>query len=340
MRSSWPSSKTSKTKRPLQDFNRRQYANPLFPIGGNKIKRSAARRPPSPYNRLILLVLGILIVIAGIATAIWGPFLRATTITINGATSTTEKQLRNIIDTLLAERRFLIIPQSNILAFDTSEAQERIGTKFSLSDITVIKRLPHQIDFTITEKQPVAAILTDTNLYAIDQTGAVIRELTKDELNRTPHLPEGAETVQADRIGVEAFEIPSSTDKKTVAKPTKNLLPVIIDVGTAKPGKTAVSAETLALVRTIDEKASTATGTIPFWYAIDEDSQSVTVTMDGGWQVYWSALLPYQAQADRLAVTLREKVGDQLSRLIYIDLRYDEKIFLRFQPEPTKTDTK
>jgi cell division septal protein FtsQ len=245
----------------------------------------------------------------------------------------------------VAEQRFLLFPQSNVLAFSTSTALRTIGSEFSFAEVRLDKRIPHSLELAVAEKQPVAALLTNTRLYAIDQEGTIIRELTTDELDRTPHLPEGAESVQADKLGVEAFEIggtgtAAAGNKPTApAKPTKNLLPVIVAEGTVKPGKTAVSKEALHLVRAIDDKIEAAAKAIPLWYTVDEDSQSVDVAMDGGWHAYWSALLPYQAQADRLGITLTEKVGDKLPTLEYIDLRYDEKIFLRYRQEAPKTGT-
>ena len=41
-------------------------------------------------------------------------------------------------------------------------------------------------------------------------------------------------------------------------------------------------------------------------------------------------LIPFETQATRLSLVLREKIGERRGELEYVDLRYDERIFFRF----------
>jgi hypothetical protein len=336
MRSSWPAS-SGAAKRPLQDYNRRKYANPLFPQGGGKQRnaKNAARRQPSPYGRLALLVLGGVALVGAVGAAVYGPFLRITDVTVAGASAPTERRLRAILDEQLESRRALLLPQSNVLAFGTSAALRRIGAEYSFASVTLARRLPHGLDLVVSEREPVAAVAEDGKLLVVDKEGVAIREFTKDELDQTPHLPDGVESVDSPQLGVEAFEV-SGTGTRAAPKAVKNLFPLITGVGAAKPGKEAIDPETLALVLTMDARLRDVTGEIPLWYKVDEDTQSVDVAMEKGWHGYWSALLSYQEQADRLAVALREKVGDRRGELISIDLRYGEKLFLHMAKDDEK----
>ena len=63
---------------------------------------------------------------------------------------------------------------------------------------------------------------------------------------------------------------------------------------------------------------------------------SVEVAMESGWRVFLTSNAPFDVQASRLVIILRDKIGDRRSTLDYADLRYDERVFLRFKDGSTK----
>ena len=67
------------------------------------------------------------------------------------------------------------------------------------------------------------------------------------------------------------------------------------------------------------------------WFEKGEDGKSVDVTVGADWKILLSTALPFDAQAERLGVVLKEKIGARAADLDYVDLRYNEKIYFRMK---------
>ncbi|OIO52770.1 hypothetical protein COY93_02675 [Candidatus Uhrbacteria bacterium CG_4_10_14_0_8_um_filter_58_22] len=329
--------KDYRKKKPLRgtrDYSRRSYGNPLF------VKQNGKRRTYDPKLLKIaaLLAVGIVLLSTGFWYLFWSQSFRISDITIEGVSADTSTAVRQIAENRLQKRRFFVLPQASIFVFDTKETESDITEKFYLNSLEIRKKLPNTVIIKAEEKASVGAFLAKGQFLAIDEDGYVIRELTKRERIALVDLPDGLEGVAAGELGAESVGV-GDIDPNTAVDPDADLknsnpIPLILDwdkVGGAYlPGEAAVSNEILTLVLQAYSQLPDAAAAEVRWFTLDPAADTVDVMLKGGWHVYLTTLIPFEVQAARLSLVLREKIGDRRGELEYVDLRYDERIFFRF----------
>ncbi|MFH2063232.1 MAG: hypothetical protein ABIJ46_03715 [bacterium] len=320
-------------RRGVRDYSRRSYGNPLF--SGQQKKRRA--RDPRRIKAIAIGVLILALILLTFWYLFWGQAFRISNVSIEGATADTSTEIRGMIEERLKKRWLLVMPQSSIFIFDTDESIGDIESRFYLEQLELRKKLPGTISVNVREREMVGAFLARGQFLAIDAEGYVIRELTKRERVSLVDLPDGFEGVAASELGAESVnvvEIDQAAAEQETAKKNSNPLPLILDwekVGdNYHPGSAAVSNEMLRLVLQANAQLPDVSDSGIRWFALDSAADTVDVMLKGGWHVYLTTLIPFDVQASRLSLVLKEKIGDRRDELEYVDLRYDERIFFRF----------
>lgn len=334
----------NKRKRSIRDFHRKRYGNPLFPQ--NKPRGRADRKRsdgPSVWRRILLTFL-LLALLGTLGYGIWSPTFRITAMEIDGATPMTEQRIRELLHERLEKRILLVFPQSTIFFFDTKEAIRDIEDVFFLEGMTVQKRLPGRITVSVREIPKKAVLFTDNRFNALSETGTLIRELTEKEVQRMSDLPPNITSVLVNALGAEMVDLsalqPEIEEEGVEAVKLKgNEFPLVFDdehdedpfMDTYRPGDTVFIASTVALILQANTRLPDITNAAVRWFNVREKDEAVDVMMEGDWHVYLTTALPFEVQGERLALILREKVGQNRDRLQYVDLRYNERIFFKLR---------
>lgn len=334
MRKVWTGAKPK--RHVTRDFHRRKYGNPLF-------DRPASRRSKSrgggKTGVILLAVLGITLFGGGLYYVLWSPALRITSVEITGASPDTETYVRGIFEEQAKGNAALIFPRSNILFFGKERARHAVATSFFFDTLKITKRLPHTLSVQVSEKAMRAALADQGHFYALDDTGRLLRDLTGAEASRIVDLPPDVGTVSSEGLGAEAFDLTKDDAAKTAALPVRNSaqnrnpFPVILGKKT-EPGANAVPTATLALILDANARLPDVAAGSVRWFTVQDGADTVDATMDGDWHVLLTTAIPFDIQSERLAVVLREKIGDRKKGLDYVDLRYNERIFFRFKDQP------
>ncbi len=309
----------NKNRRAIRDYHRRYYGNPMFP----SLSRKNSRRSDSTGTpaRGIATILLALTVIVALWYAIWSPAFRVSAITVNGASPETETTVRAALAEYMGDAALWIFPRANIFFFNDAAAKIIVGSKVVLDGIDVQTKLPNTVVVDVREKITRAALDANGRLYAIDASGMVIRELGDKEAVMLGDLPPGLSAVPVEGSGVPSAQ--------------KNGLPLILlssnDSTAIAVGSQPFSAATMAVIFQAFSRLSDVAGADVRWFTPDEPAGSVDATMQGGWEVYLSTSIPFDMQADRLALVLKDKIGKQKSSLEYVDLRYNERVFFRLK---------
>jgi len=326
--------RSKKSLRGTRDYSRRNYGNPLF--GGQKNKRQT--RDPRLVKLVILIAVGVTLLLVGFWYLFWSQSFRVSNVTIEGVSADTSTVIRELMEGRLQKRRLIALPQASIFIFDAKAAESDIVQKFYLNSLEIRKKLPGTILVKAEEKTPVGAFLARGQFLAIDENGYVIRELTKRERVALVDLPEGFEGVAAGELGAESVGV-GDIDPNAVVDPdanrkNSNPTPLILDwdrvEGTYLPGNVAIANEMLKLVLQSYSQLPDVSGAGVRWFVLDPAADTVDVMLKGGWHAYLTTLIPFETQATRLSLVLKEKIGERRGELEYIDLRYDERIFFRF----------
>lgn len=328
-----------------RDFHRRSYGNPLFDRGTVAGRRASHSRGngSSGGRRIGLIVLMALLVGAGSWYAFWSPALRITDITVIGAAPDTETKLRDIIAQETTERLAFIFPRSTILFFSKEHVRDAASAVFFFDKLEIRKKLPHTIEVTIIEKTMSGALADEGRFYALDASGKLIRELSGDELAMIHDLPPTVGSVASQGLGAEAFTLQQGDTAGQAGSPAAlvksgprqnaNPFPVILAKKT-EPGQEAIAPTTMALILEANARLPDVAASAVRWYTVQDNSETIDANMEGDWHALLTTAIPFDVQSERLAVVLREKIGDKKGELDYVDLRYNERIFFRYKEKP------
>lgn len=357
----------SRTRKFVRDFHRQRYGNPLFPNAGARVVRRrgsrALRRPSAgiPKRAVFLAALGIA-AIGALWYLFWSPALRIAAFDIQGASGPTEETVRTALEAYAGGRTLLVFPKRNILVFGEEAAKQAVDQAVFLDGVDIRKKLPGTIVVTVREKTMKAVCEHDGRLFSLDGSGFVVRELSGGELALMGDLPPGLNAVRVQGLGAESMDVPPAKDKPTTPPPAgttdtkkegssaavkpgddapqapKNAWPLILDRrpddqhrDAWRPGSKAFSAATVGLVLQASGRLPDIAGEAVRWFVPDETSDSVDATMAGDWHVFLATATPFDVQAERLAIVLKEKIGNRRPSLEYVDLRYNERIFFRLK---------
>lgn len=311
----------------------------MFPRAGQR------RGGPSFFSaagsRATLIVLGIGAAWLG-WYAIWGTAFRIDNIEVTGVSVPAEEAIRAGIDRHVDGNLLGMFPRSNVLFFDTEKALADVSGHVALEQITVRKRFPHTIVVTAGEKIARAALDRDGRLYALDETGMIIRELSEDEITALGVLPPGMDAVPTQGLGAETVEVASAKPAVApTAVPSKESVPLIMAApdartGTtqeAQPGATAVPSAAMRLILQAHVRLPDIADDTIRWFIVQPSSETIEAITTAGWKILMSSALPFDVQGDRLGIVLKEKIGARKASLDYIDLRYNERIFFRMKGE-------
>lgn len=351
MRNAWR--RVSRPRRTIRDFHRTRYGNPLFAKPGQTRR---GRRMAGPRPWMLMAAAGAALLGAA-WYLLWGPTFRITKIEVNGVSGSTEEAIRAALAERLSGRMMLILPKDNILVFDRGRASSDIAGKVYLDGITLRKKLPGTIEIEAKEKTMRAALDQADRLFAIDEAGFALRELSNKEIALLGDLPPGMDTVPVRGLGAETVNLAARAGAQTPPAPAKtdmpaktpaptripppqkgSPLPLIVGPkggaaksGVVAPGTAMFTAMTMRTILQANSRLSDVAGVPIRWFQVQESSETVEADMAGGWRILMSTAIPFDVQAERLGIVLNEKIGAKKTSLEYVDLRYNERIFFRMK---------
>ncbi len=329
-------------RRTIRDFHRARYGNPLF----NRQKTAQHRVQHNGHDRrpLFFATLAAIITIGAVWYALWGPAFLITSVEVNGVSGPPADAVRAGVDQHLRGASFLIFPRANILVFDKTKALADIGSKVYLDSITIRKKLPNTLEVEVYEKTTRAALSWNNRLFALDESGSVVRELVDKEIASLGDLPPGVAAVPVLGLGAETVEVEGLSPKGTVPPPAQvpqptppktNPFPLIIgeegEKQEAVPGKAMFTTATMHTILQAHVRLPDIAGSAVRWFHVQESSETVEADMAGDWRILLATATAFDVQAERLGIVLKEKIGAKKPSLEYIDLRYKERIFFRFK---------
>ncbi|MFH1047704.1 MAG: hypothetical protein V1738_05350 [Patescibacteria group bacterium] len=325
----------------IRDYSRRRYRNPFF---GAKSSSARGRKKDFGQIKRWLTVAAL----AGVVLFVfwylfWSSSFKITEIVVEGASADTSPIIRETLEKRLEQRRFLLFPQSAVFVYDTTTAAEDIRSQFYLDSLEIKRKLPHTVTVKIQEKNSVAVLLSAGEFMTTDNSGFVVRKLTKRERIAMTDLPDGMGAVETGELGAESVVVADVTDESLTAvaedaKKNSNPMPLILDREsvTAKltPGSQAIAPEILTLSLEAYAGLPNVINSGIRWFALESATDTVDVVLREGWHIYLTTMIPFSKQMERLSLVMQENIGERRAELEYIDLRYDERIFFRFKNEP------
>lgn len=272
--------KTTKSSEPV-------YRNPMFP------KKTWQLFIIERFSIFALLILLIILIIVYIF--FYSPIFLIKNIDITSTQNIPAQIIKeNYVEWQMAQRRFLIFRQSNILLFSESWLRNNISQKFDPKSLTITKSLPHTLKIDIQEKTPSLIWITQEKYYLLEENGLASQEISKD--NIPANLPKVSdESNAAVTVGREVI--------------TKDLTKLILD---------------------LKEKITEQTGIIITSFSVPtRQPVQINAIADKGFQIYFDPQSDIDSQIDKLKRIISEKLKDKLDSLQYIDLRIENRVYYK-----------
>ena len=215
-----------------------------------------------------------------------------------------------MVEQQLDHRRWLVFHQRSIFFFSPRRAERALAEQFGKDYLTVRKRYFQSVIVSVNQDVSRVAWSTGQKTFYLDERGVALREATSPE-----------STVEAGRGSTEVIRTQQQFGGQ----------PLIIDQSAAEVtiGQSATSPELVVFVRDLTafvyERGDfeIASYTMPSAHA-----DQLTMQTTSGWAAYFRTTDSVEAQANRLLTVLAQRVPDR-SKLEYIDLRYEDKVFYK-----------
>lgn len=267
-------------------------------------KRYASKSHHNPYfrgkgsrKRVIALVItgGTLIFIgAFVSFFLAHPIFNIREINIHGVESANQETLSAAARSFFAQPVTFVFDQQNRFLFDKAAFLNLLETEFTFRDIQ-LNRHGSRIDLRLVERTSQLLWQVDDAVFVVDLDGVVIRRIEQDEQE---HL----KTV-----------LPLFLDRNDVEITIGDLVMTPQEIEAIFRFHEHLVSQQIAITQTeIDRQAGK-------WIGV-RTSQEYYILFDATGDI--------DAQAQRLAVLLREKVKDP-SQLQYIDLRFGDHVYFK-----------
>ena len=223
------------------------------------------------------------------------PFWRVQHIKIDGLSRIPGSELEKIIWQQTAAKRWLFFQQSNIFLFAGDESVKTILANYNFAGAEIDKIYPRTIEIRIKER-PYAFIFQEGNSlnYASADAYLITESAVKEE-----------------------------DKKKYFILENKNAGTLV-----GEKNKINISADYLNFILELNNRLA-AYPELPIEkFIIDQEFNTIKVKFVNGPLVYFSVKDSAAKQISLLLLVKKEKIKDNFSRTNYIDLRYDDKIFI------------
>ncbi len=235
-----------------------------------------------------------------VAVVVHLPIWTIKNVIINGVPSLeTNLRIKILLDQAMSGKRWLFWPKSNILFFDSEEASNLVASEFYSQDLSIEKHWPNVIKLNFRQTLMAARWQSGSKIYAVDQRGIIIQEL-KDEQ-------------PSDQFNL--VLIKEAGDKG------HNLGDQVID-------ESGVS-----FINDFYKAWQDNLAKIELSYILLESDSLPTVQVytSDGWYAYVSMREEALVQINALKRLLAEKIKSDVSRLLYVDVRFGSRLFFKLK---------
>jgi len=171
-------SRRASTRRRPRDFSPTTYSAPATV---RQLSQAYHKKNRSGWKKYLIIVGPLAPVAALFIYLTFSPLFKIQNIIINHVPSAiTERRILKILQDMMSERRFFILPQSNLIFFSSRLAQAAINREFYTDSISFDRHWPNVLRVNISENLVVARWLIGESEFVVDKRGKLVQELSPD----------------------------------------------------------------------------------------------------------------------------------------------------------------
>lgn len=306
-----------------KDYHDKDVTNHLF-------QRKRQQKEPGTLRSKISLIFLILTGFAWFWFIFYIPYFTIKNLDFTG----TEKSLAEKINIALKgefeSRKFFVLNKSNYFIFDEVNFKQKLEEMFMLSELEIKKIFPNTISVQAKEKTTSLVLMASDkdgiyDAYFVDFDGMIIDVLKDTERSYVP-------ANSADRPDDPAAPMTSSTSKIKISDDIVSQMPLVELKNTNIALNARINVFNKTQVSTIIEiyENLNKEGIAPDVIVLEDlKDTKITIQTKEGFLVYMTSEDTVQNQIENLKIVLKEKIGDDRTKLQYIDLRFGDKVYYK-----------
>jgi hypothetical protein len=299
-----------------KDYHNKIQENHLF-------NRKKKEREPKIWRLKFSLFLLVLTIFAWFGFIFYVPYFTIQNFDFTGTDKSLAEKISIALKGELDSRKFFVLNKGNYFIFDEVKFKQKLEEMFILSHLEITKKFPNTLKVQAKEKTTSLVLITHDettgiyNAYYVDYHGMVIGVLNDTERSyvQDPDAP-----------------LESNVSKIAVSEDIVDQMPLVELKSATNAINARISVFNELQVSTILEiyeklnKEGVMTKTI---ILEDLKNAKITVKAKEGFLIYMTTEDTIQNQIDNLKILLKEKIGEDRTKIQYIDLRFGDKIFYK-----------
>jgi hypothetical protein len=282
--------------RKFRDYSNKRWANPMF-------ERKSGLKRRLPWGRWLGGLAVLALVGGGIWLLLFSDFLRVTDLEVSGNDHVQTWEIQDAVKGLMRERRWFVVPKSNILVLPESEFITRLTDQFVFASVEITKRPPHRLDIVVRERASTVTLkFPDGEQVVLGLGGTVVPLYRPTDPEPDPKLLEH----EAFGDQQESFSLKQKVLDPTVVEAVINAPDAFKTAFTDGVGLKEIHFDSV-------------------------NSSTMRLVTTEGWMIYTDAQTPLAPQLQNAVTVLKEKVGADRPKLDYIDVRFGEKVFFKLK---------
>jgi cell division septal protein FtsQ len=272
------------------NYYHKNYHNTLFPRkkGGLDI----FFRQFSWKLKLALLILNICF-IALFYCFFYSKYFLIKHINIEGTKKINTNQISDLVWQQSQTNIWILLPQKNLISFSKKQLIQKISSIYNLTALEIEKKYPDIINIKIKEKDNFAIWQEGAELYYIDTEGAIINNLELSELASTSY-------------------------------------PIIFNKGNPRVRDKQIELEkdNFNFINNLNNQFKSYKGKMDInRFIIDNEENVVKISLKQGPELIFNTKLDIEIQLNKLVALVNKKSEEDLSKILYINLKYEDKIY-------------
>jgi len=266
---------------------------------------------PNPiFFRMIFRLLAIVFFGVAVYILFFSPFLEIKKVSLEGIVELKYEDFYKKANESLSEKYFYFIPKNNLILLSGSEIEKKLLENFKkISDVKVQKNFPDGVTIKITERKALLIWCSGDSCYIIDKNGYAYTEADF----------ESEEVKQNNLLNV----------RDNSAKPIKI-------------GEKVLDEHYIDFVISIKDKLAKETGVMASgeYQTGSRIAKELKIKTEEGWEIYFSSSLPMENSIRTLKTFLDKEISqDKRSKLEYIDLRAENKVYYKMRTDADEMQT-
>lgn len=297
---------TAPRPRARRDFSHSTYRTP---ITVRRLFRAYNLNPKSKWEYWRWKFLGMFILLITLIL-IYSPLFTIKNIIINNAPSSeTEQRIKRIIVDIIQAKKISLLPQSNLLFFNTTEVQKVINKEFYIEGLNFTRHWPNILRVNAPQGVMIAVWHTlppidnknteiKENIYLLNKNGTLVQQIS-------PNTTVDKNLITINEIKTAPYQLGEQIVSQKVAKFINNL---------NNSWRQELPKLTLNYIK--------------FDAAI---IPTIQVFTDGQWYVLFSSQKDALLQIVALKRLLDDKIKSDTAKLEYIDVRFGSKLYYKLK---------